>query len=298
MSQPIGLIGVGLMGTAIAERLLQCGFQVTGWDLVQDHRAQLTRIGGTAAEGIEQVLTNCNAVVLSLPTDEVVRQVLHEQALHLRAGQFIIDTSTGDPKAAFVLSRSLQQRGIEYLDATISGSSAQVRSNTAVALVGASAAAMTACHAILSALVPTVLHVGPPGSGSQMKLVTNLVLGLNRAALAEGLVFAQSLGLPLESTLAVLKSSMAYSRIMETKGSKMIARDFTPQAKLDQHAKDVRLMLASASLSNLNLPLSETHLALLQRASELGYGEADNSAIIEAYRAVKQTDESDHNAST
>lgn len=292
MSQPIGLIGVGLMGTAIAERLLKHGYALTGWDLNPDQRAQLTRIGGRAAESIEAIFAGCDFVVLSLPSDEVVRGVLDEHALHLRAGQCIIDTSTGDPNAVRALAQSLQQRGIEYLDATVSGSSAQVRDSTAVALVGATEAALTACQGILKAFASPVLHVGPPGSGSQMKLVTNLVLGLNRAALAEGLVFARSLGLPLETTLTVLKSSMAYSRIMDTKGCKMIARDFSPQAKLDQHAKDVKLMLASARVTNLELPLSETHLELLQRASELGYGEADNSAIIEAYHPLKQIDES------
>jgi 3-hydroxyisobutyrate dehydrogenase-like beta-hydroxyacid dehydrogenase len=286
MSRPIGLIGVGLMGTAIAERLLTQGFDLIGWDLNPERRAELARIGGYSAESIEQVFSGCDFVVLSLPNDEVVRGVLDEHASQLQTGQFLIDTSTGDPKSAVALAQSLQHRGVDYLDATVSGSSVQVRDGSAVALVGATDAALSACRSILVAFAPQVLHVGPPGSGSQMKLVTNLVLGLNRAALAEGLAFAQSLGLSLESSLAVLKSSMAYSRIMDTKGTKMIARDFTPQAKLDQHAKDVRLMLASARLNHIELPLSETHLELLERASQLGFGDADNSAIIETYRST------------
>jgi len=293
MSRPIGLIGVGLMGMAIAERLIKHNFELIGWDLKTEQRAELARIGGRPAKNIQQVFADCDFVVLSLPNDEVVRGVLDDHATHLRNGQYVIDTSTGDPHAVLKLARSLQQRGVAYLDATISGSSAQVRDGSAIAIVGATEPAIIACQSILSSITPQVLHVGPPGSGSQMKLVTNLVLGLNRAALAEGLVFAKSLGLSLESTLAVLKSSMAYSRIMDTKGSKMIARDFSPQAKLDQHAKDVKLMLASAQMNNLELPLSETHLEILRRASQLGYGESDNSAIIEAYRAMKQTSESE-----
>jgi 3-hydroxyisobutyrate dehydrogenase-like beta-hydroxyacid dehydrogenase len=86
---------------------------------------------------------------------------------------------------------------------------------------------------------------------------------------------------------------MAYSRIMDTKGTKMIARDYSPQAKLDQHAKDIKLMLSSAANSQLDLPLSETHLKLLQRASQLGYGQSDNSAIIEAYHASQISSESE-----
>ena len=112
-----------------------------------------------------------------------------------------------------------------------------------------------------------------------MKLVTNLVLGLNRAALAEGLVFAQQLDLDLTQALDVMRRSMAYSRIMDTKGEKMITQDFTPQAKLSQHLKDVRLMLAASSIP---LPLSETHRQLLEKAEALGFGDADNSAVIKA----------------
>ena len=112
-----------------------------------------------------------------------------------------------------------------------------------------------------------------------MKLVTNLVLGLNRAALAEGLVLAEQLDLDGLQTLDVLRRSMAYSRIMDTKGEKMIAREFAPQARLSQHLKDVRLMLAASAIP---LPLSEAHRALLEKAEALGYGDSDNSAIIEA----------------
>jgi 3-hydroxyisobutyrate dehydrogenase-like beta-hydroxyacid dehydrogenase len=97
--------------------------------------------------------------------------------------------------------------------------------------------------------------------------------------LAEGLVFADQLGVEGKQALDVLRRSMAYSRIMDTKGEKMLARDFTPQAKLSQHLKDVRLMLAASSIP---LPLSETHRELLEKAEALGFGEADNSALIEA----------------
>jgi 3-hydroxyisobutyrate dehydrogenase-like beta-hydroxyacid dehydrogenase len=114
-----------------------------------------------------------------------------------------------------------------------------------------------------------------------MKLVTNLVLGLNRAALAEGLALAWDLDLNPAETLNVLRRSMAYSRIMDTKGEKMITQDFTPQAKLSQHLKDVRLMLSASSIP---LPLTETHRQLLEKAEALGFGDADNSALIKAYQ--------------
>lgn len=117
-----------------------------------------------------------------------------------------------------------------------------------------------------------------------MKLVTNLVLGLNRAALAEGLAFAESLGLDPAMALAVLRESMAYSRIMDTKGPKMVARNFTPEARLSQHLKDVRLIREAAARVGRSLPLSTEHQRLLELAESLGLGDHDNSAILDAIR--------------
>jgi 3-hydroxyisobutyrate dehydrogenase-like beta-hydroxyacid dehydrogenase len=105
--------------------------------------------------------------------------------------------------------------------------------------------------------------------------------------LAEGLVFARALALDGEQTLAILRASMAYSRIMDVKGEKMLLRDFKPQAKLSQHLKDVRLMLAAAAKSGTKLPFSETHRALLEAAEATGLGQLDNSAVIRAIEGMK-----------
>ena len=117
-----------------------------------------------------------------------------------------------------------------------------------------------------------------------MKLVSNLVLGLNRAALAEGLAFGSAIGLEPQAVLDVLRGSMAASRIMDTKGRKMIERDYAVQARLTQHLKDVRLMLDAAERLGLSLPLSAAHAELLEQAEAAGFGAVDNSAVIEAYR--------------
>jgi 3-hydroxyisobutyrate dehydrogenase-like beta-hydroxyacid dehydrogenase len=118
-----------------------------------------------------------------------------------------------------------------------------------------------------------------------MKLVTNLVLGLNRAALAEGLAFAESFGLDLVRTLEVMRGSAAYSRIMDTKGERMINREFTPDARLSQHLKDVRLIVDIGQQAGLQMPLSAAHRAVLEQAEAAGFGDLDNSAIINVLTA-------------
>lgn len=281
-SKRLGIIGLGLMGQAMAKRFTTAGFKVIGWDVAGEACEALREQGGRAVDSAAGLFGEADRVVLCLPDSQIVRAVLTE-AVDLRPGLVIIDTSTGNPEDAVAIASAMAARGAHYVDATISGSSAQVAAGTVTIMAGGEAAIVESCRDVFGCLGPTVFHVGPAGNGSRMKLVTNLVLGLNRAALAEGLSLAQALGLPALQTLEVLQGSMAYSRIMDTKGIKMISGDFNPQAKLSQHLKDVGLILEAAAAHDLRLPLSEAHRDLLERAEAMGCGEMDNSAIIRAF---------------
>jgi 3-hydroxyisobutyrate dehydrogenase-like beta-hydroxyacid dehydrogenase len=282
-SEPVGLVGLGLMGMALAERLRNGGLDVWGYDIDPARNDLLAASGGKVAKNVADVALGCGRILLSLPDSDVVDVVLAEMDASLVAGRIIIDTSTGDPDRAVTTGRRLAERGICYLDATISGSSQQVREQQAVVLAGGPAAAFDQCQDLFRLFACRWFHLGPCGRGSQMKLVSNLVLGLNRAALAEGLWLGQALGLDAQVVLTVLRESMAYSRIMDTKGEKMIHGDFTPQARLSQHHKDVRLMLQAAGQAGTDLPLTQAHAHLLELAESAGYGAQDNSAIIRAF---------------
>lgn len=282
--ETLGLVGLGLMGTAIAERLISAGWKVIGWDINPERRAQLEAAGGVSASGLDAVFRSCGRILMSLPTDDAVNDVLRADDPEWRSGQTLIDTTTGAAEAAAERAERLATRGVAYLDATISGSSQQLRAGEAVFMVGAENLAFEACRDLWACLAARSFHTGPPGSGMRMKLVTNLVLGLNRAALAEGLAFAEAMGVAPRSALEVLAASPAYSRIMDLKGRKMVEADYTPQARLSQHLKDVRLILQAAESADLALPLSEAHAGLLERAEAAGWGDLDNSALIEAIR--------------
>ncbi len=282
--ETLGLIGLGLMGMALAERFLGAGFRVLGWDMAPAPCQTLVKLGGTAGTSAAHVLTACRRVVLSLPTLDIVAQVLARANDALSDGLVLLDTTTGGPPQAQALGSRLAGRGVAYLDATVSGSSAQVRAGEVTVMVGGPKEAVQQCQDLFCCFARQVIHIGPSGSGAKMKLVTNLVLGLNRAALAEGLVLARALGLDLAQTLTVLRESMAYSRIIDTKGQKMITGDFAPQGKLSQHLKDVRLILEAGASAGLKLPLSLAHRDLLELAEAAGFGQLDNSAVIQAYQ--------------
>jgi len=178
----------------------------------------------------------------------------------------------------------MRAKGVAYVEATVAGSSSQVRSGDACLFVGGDGPAVRRVEEILDAIASRRFHLGPVGSASRFKLVHNLVLGLNRAVLAEGLSFAAALGFEPVRVLEILEQTPAASAVMASKGGKMASGDHEPQARLSQHLKDVRLIIAAAEREGLQTPLSRAHERLLERAEALGFGDADNSAVIEAYR--------------
>jgi len=283
MTGRIGLVGLGLVGTAIAESLLARRFHVVGFDISSQRLDHFANLGGKSAHSPAELAGRVEHVVLSLPDTSTVEQVVEGTGGLLEASRlpaYIIDTTTGDPERTISLACRLESKGIFLLDATISGSSEQVRSRQAVFMAGGERDAFDKCEAIFDALAEKVFYLGPSGSGSKAKLASNLILGLNRLALAEGLVFAENLGLDLEAFLELLKVTPAYSAIMDTKGQKMLNGDFSPQARVRQHHKDVSLILNYAQKAGQELPLSMAHLDVLEKAIAAGDGDVDNSAVI------------------
>jgi len=283
VSGNIGLVGLGLVGSAMAERLKADRFNVIGFDIDKAKCEHLEQLGGQAVDNPAKVAEQADRVVLSLPDTDAVLQVVEGPGGILEAKNapsYIIDTTTGEPDKTAALAKRLAGRNVYFLDAPFSGSSRQVRDKEVVFMVGGEKTAYEKCMDIFKALGANVFYLGASGNGSRAKLAGNLVLGLNRLALAEGLVFAAKLGLEPRAFLELLKVTPAYSAAMDVKGKKMLEGDFTPQARLRQHHKDVSIMLKYAENSEQELPLSKVHLEVLQKAIGAGDGELDNSAVI------------------
>ncbi|MBL6945524.1 MAG: NAD(P)-dependent oxidoreductase [Rhodospirillales bacterium] len=285
--EDIGLIGIGLVGSAIAGHLLERGYGVVGYDLDPAACDALSKAGGTVASGVAEVAQRTKRVFLSLLTTEVVCQVIEGDDGLLDVSdppRYMVDTTTGTPDKTIALAERLAGRGVGYLDATISGSSQQIRDRDALFMIGGNDEVFEACRDLLDAVSEKMIHVGPPGSGSKAKLASNLILGLNRLVLAEGLVFAEKLGLDLPSFLSLLKQSPAYSVAMDTKGEKMLNDDFEPQARVSQHNKDLRIILDCADKAGQDLPLGRIHHEILEDLIADGDGDLDCSAVIKALR--------------
>lgn len=264
----------------MSEGLVRSGFVLKGFDTSPDRLTALSTLGAQTAGSAQEAAAFGDAIVLCLPDSRVSSAVLAEIGGELDDQKIVVDTSTGEPGEMEQMGRLAPR----YLDATIAGSSEQVRNREAIVMAGGTTADYDACRELFAAIASRSFHVGSHGAGSRMKLVVNLVLGLNRAALAEGLAFAGAMGVDLEMALEVLRSGPAYSTALDRKGEKMLRRDWSPEARLRQHHKDVRLILAEAERSGIDLPLSSAHDRLLSLAEDAGFADADNSAILEAFR--------------
>jgi len=283
---PIGIIGLGLVGHAIAHRLQAAGFRTVGFDLREEARASFAALGGGVVNAVADVGAVAHTVVLAVfETRDVIEVVEGADGLLSRgAVRTLIDCSTGEPALLEALAARLAARGVAFVEAPLSGSSQQIAAGEATVLVGGADDAVAQCAPLLDALSTRRIRVGGPGMGARAKLATNLVLGLNRAVLAEGMVFAETLGIAPETFLALVLATPARSVAAETKGRLMVEGDFAPQSRIRQHLKDVDLMLDGARGAGQRLPLSEIHAALMRAAIAAGDGELDNAAIVRQLR--------------
>jgi 3-hydroxyisobutyrate dehydrogenase-like beta-hydroxyacid dehydrogenase len=289
MSGTVALIGMGLLGSALAENLLKAGFAVRGYDTAPERMQQHAERGGHVAASPADAARGASAVMTCLMTADIVRDALLGPAGALEAavpGIVAIDNSTIHPDASAALAAELGRRGIAMLDAPVGGSSGQARRREAPVIVGGDPDVFARCRPILDAIAQRVHHVGPNGSGARAKLVINLVLGLNRLALAEGLLFGLRQGLDGKTLLAVLKDSAAYSRAMDIKGERMLEGSFEPEGKLAQHLKDVELMLEVGHAAGAPLLATALHRQLLIAGVAAGLSERDNSSIIAVLRSL------------
>jgi 3-hydroxyisobutyrate dehydrogenase-like beta-hydroxyacid dehydrogenase len=279
---PVGLIGVGLMGEVYAQRLIAAGFGVIGFDVDAERTKRLVQIGGRGGS-VADVARQCDPIVVAVFSTDQVEDVVDHGLIPVAAGKIVICTSTCDPDRIATLSARVG-RDIRFLEVPVSGTSAQVRHGDGVGLIGGDAAVAQVAAPVLDALFPKRFHIGKIGDGGRAKLAINLILGLNRLALAEGLVFASRLGLDPAAFLEVARASAAASQVMDTKGTKMVTSDFSPEGRVRQTLKDTNLMLAQARAIGQELPLVEIHAAVLEACIGHGEGEKDNSIVIEEIR--------------
>jgi 3-hydroxyisobutyrate dehydrogenase-like beta-hydroxyacid dehydrogenase len=279
----IAIVGVGLLGSAVASRLLEGGFEVIGYDTRPDQLARLRSRGLEAAASLKDVAAGADAVFTILPSPESVEAAILGASGLLRLlprSAPVIQMSTISPTLTRRLAEAATGAGIGFLDAPMSGTSAMVERGDCTIFAGGDPALVDACRPVFSAIAKRTTHVGSAGSASLAKLATNLLVGLNTAALAEALVLGAKGGLDPRALLDILRDSAAASKMVDVRGPLMVDHRFEPQMKLDLFLKDFRLMLEEGQRLGVPLPLTSLTQQLCLATASAGRSGEDLAALI------------------
>jgi 3-hydroxyisobutyrate dehydrogenase-like beta-hydroxyacid dehydrogenase len=279
----IGIVGVGLLGSAVASRLLHGKFEVKGYDTRPEQLKALQARGLRAAKNITEAAAQADAVFTILPSLESVEKVIAGPGGLIEKAPrscTLIQMSTISPELARRLGEAASAKGLGFLDAPMSGTSAMVARGECAIFVGGDRARAEACRPIFDAIAKKTSYVGDVGMASLAKLAANLLVAVNTAALAEALVLGAKGGLAPAVLLDALKDSAGDSKMVEVRGPLMASRRFDAQMKVDLFLKDFQLMIDEGRRLGVPLPLTTVTQQLATATAAAGRGGEDLAAII------------------
>jgi len=281
----IGVVGLGLLGHAIALRLLKAGHAVVGFDVLPDRVGALTSMGGKAASSAAAVAQSAEAVCTLLPSLTSAESAIVGRdgvLVGAHAGLTVIQMSTISPTLTERLAHEAASRQVGFLDCPVSGTSSMVERGDGIFFVGGERALYERWRPLLESALPRAVHVGRVGQAMTLKLVANLLVALHSAAAAEALTLAQRAGLDLDIVLEVLDSSAASSSMLKVRGPMIVRNDFPAQMKLDLFMKDIHLMQEAAAGVGAPLPFTDLAERLYAAAQAAGHGGEDLAVVVRA----------------
>jgi L-threonate 2-dehydrogenase len=284
----VGIVGLGLLGGAIASRFRAAGHAVVGYDVVPERLAALAALGGTAANSPAAVAREAGAICTVLPSLAAVEEVILGPAGLItvaRPDQPVIQMSTISPALTEKCAAALAARGLAFIDCPVSGTSGMVARGDGILFVGGDHALYERWRPVLEAIVPRTVHIGRPGQAMALKLIANLLVGVHSAAAAEALTMARRADLDLNLVLDVLGKSAASSRLLEVRGPMMVRDEFPAQMKLDLFMKDLHLIQEAARVLGAPVPLTDVAERLYAAAMEAGHAAEDLAVVVRSLAA-------------
>ena len=281
----IGIVGLGLLGHAIASRLIKAGHTVIGFDVLPDRVSALAAMGGTPASSAAAVAQSAEAVCTLLPSLATAEAVILGAGGILagaRPDLAVIQMSTISPTLTERLAREVTARGLGFLDCPVSGTSSMVERGDGIFFVGGDRALFERWQPVLESVLARAVLVGRVGQAMVLKLVANLLVALNSAAAAEALTLARKAGLDLSLALDVLNASAAASSMLKVRGPMIVRGEFPAQMKLDLFMKDIHLMQEAATAVGAPLPFTDLAERLYAAAQAQGHGGEDLAVVVTA----------------
>jgi 2-hydroxy-3-oxopropionate reductase len=279
----IGFIGLGIMGNAMARNLLKAGHSVVAYDIVPALLERVAGYGAMRGESCRDVAARAEIVITMLPDGPEVEQAMLGPAGVLEGvaeGSTVVDMSSISPLVAQKVGAACAAKGVEFLDAPVSGGEPKAIEGTLAIMVGGEEAVFQKMFPILKIMGSSVNLTGPVGAGNVTKLVNQIIVACNIAAMGEALVMATHAGLDPEVVFNTIRGGLAGSAVLEAKGPMVIARNFTPGFRIRLHQKDLRNALVEAESMKMPLPLTSIVHQFLLALINQGKGDLDHSAIV------------------
>jgi 3-hydroxyisobutyrate dehydrogenase len=283
----IALLGLGIMGSGMARRLLGAGFPLTVYNRNAARAEPLAAAGARSARSPREAAADADTIISMVADDAASRAVwLGENGAlaGAKSGAALIECSTVSVGWINELAAAAKARGCELIDAPVTGSKVQAASGELNFLAGGAAAALETVRPILSAMGRSIIHIGPTGSGALLKLINNFLCGVQAASLAEAMALIERSGLDRGRALEMLLNGAGGSLLLKTLAPRMTSRDYTPNFLLALMAKDLTYALQEGSRHALRFETAAAALEVFKKAIASGYGEKDFSAIIEPLR--------------
>ena len=276
----IAVLGIGLMGFPMARRLCAAGHTVHAWNRSRDKAQRLAPLGATVHAEAAEAVRGAEIVVCMLESGPVIADVLFRQgaADAMRAGTLFIDMASIQPREARDHAARLAERGVQQLDAPVSGGTVGAENGTLAIMVGGKAADFERAQPVFQAL-GRATHVGPAGAGELAKLANQMIVGITIGAVAEALLLCAKGGADMAKVREAITGGFADSRILQLHGQRMVDRDFAPRAKIAVQLKDMRNALATAEEVGFDAPVTALFQRLYAQAAENGLSDLDHSGL-------------------
>jgi 3-hydroxyisobutyrate dehydrogenase len=291
MKPSVALLGLGTMGHGMATNLLKASFSLTVWNRTRAKAEPLVSLGARVAENPAQAAENAAIVLAMLSDDAASRGAWLGQDGALAAmppGSIAVECSTLSPDWIHELHAAVTQRGLRMAEAPVTGSRLQAESGQLNFLVGADDDTHATITPVLQCMSKEILHLGPVGSGAQLKLINNFLCAVQVASFAEALAWMEQTGLRLDTALEFLKRGAPGSGILSAMSERMTRRTYEVNFLLRLMAKDQRYAHAAAAHLGVDVSMASPALALFEQAEEQGLGEKDMSAVVEVVRRKSQ----------
>jgi len=288
----IGLIGLGIMGSAMARNLVSAGIAVTGFDTDEDRKREAQAFGADIVDSGTAVAQAADLILTSLPNDRALTATVDAiLAAPPRPGRIVAELSTLAVEAKLAEEARLAAAGVVMLDCPVSGTGAQAARRDIVLYASGDAAAYERARPAFAAFARDAVYLGAFGNGMRMKLVANLLVAIHNVAAAEAILLGLRAGLDPDTLVGVLAGGAGGSRMLEVRGPMMIREAFEPATmKLDVWRKDMSLIADFARATGVATPLFSATAPLYEKAGADGRGNADTAAVYEVLKEASATE--------